>query len=322
MEYRSLGRTGLRVSEICLGSMQFGWTAGEEESRKVLSAAVDAGINFIDTADVYSRWVKGNMGGESEAVIGNWLKKSGIPRSDLVIATKVRAPMGPRVNDEGLSRVHILRAVEDSLRRLQTDYIDLYQTHWPDENTPIEETLAVMNDLVRQGKVRYVGCSNIPAWRLVESLWVAEHYQYCRYESLQPHYNLLHRAEFEAELAEVCRGYSLAVMPYSPLAAGFLTGKYRRGETDTVSQRNVSKYFTDHNWDVLDFLAKMAEKHGKSVSQIALGWLLNQPVVTCPIIGPRSLEQLTDNLGAVGLRLEPDEIKELDRLTAWDASGS
>ncbi len=151
--------------------------------------------------------------------------------------------MGPGINDEGLSRIHIMKAVEDSLRRLQTDYIDLYQTHWVDENTPIEETLSAMTDLVHQGKVRYIGCSNIPAWRLVESLWVAEHYHLSRYDSLEPHYHLLRRAEFEAELADVCRGYNLAVMPYSPLAGGFLTGKYRRGETDTGSQRNVSKVF-------------------------------------------------------------------------------
>lgn len=322
MEYRSLGRTGMKVSEICLGSMQFGWTAGEEDSFQVLTAAIDAGINFIDTANVYSRWVKGNMGGESEKTIGNWLKKSGVPRSDLVIATKVRAPMGPGVNDEGLSRVHILKAVEDSLRNLQTDYIDLYQTHWPDENTPIEETLDVMNDLVHQGKVRFIGCSNTPAWRLVESLWVAEHYHFCRYQTLQPHYNLIHRAEFETELADVCRGYNLAVMPYSPLAAGFLTGKYRRGEKDTESKRNVSKYFTDHNWDVLDVLDRIGQSHKKSMSQIALGWLLSQPVVTCPIIGPRSLEQLTDNLGAIGLRLEPDEIKELDIVSSGETPGN
>lgn len=317
MEYRSLGRTGLRVSEICLGSMQFGWTADEDASFKILSAAVDAGINFIDTADIYSRWAKGNPGGVAEQIIGSWMKKTGVPRSDLVIATKVRGSMGPGVNDEGLSRVHIMKAVDDSLRRLQTDYIDLYQTHWVDENTPIEETLSTMSDLVHQGKVRYIGCSNIPAWRLVESLWVAEHYHLSRYDSLQPHYHLLLRAEFEAELADVCRGYNLGVISYSPLAGGFLTGKYRRGETDTGSQRNVSKYFTDRSWDLLDQLETIGKAHKKSISQIALGWLLNQPVITCPIIGPRTLDQLEDNLGAVDLRLSPDEVKALDQATAW-----
>jgi aryl-alcohol dehydrogenase-like predicted oxidoreductase len=230
--------------------------------------------------------------------------------------------MGPGINDEGLSRLHIMKAVEDSLRRLQTDYIDLYQTHWVDENTPIEETLSAMTDLVHQGKVRYIGCSNIPAWRLVESLWVAEHYHMNRYDSLEPHYHLLRRAEFEAELADVCRGYTLAVMPYSPLAGGFLTGKYRRGETDTGSQRNVSKYFTDRNWDLIDLLEKIGKNHNKSISQVALGWLLCQPIVTCPIIGPRTLDQLTDNLGATGWRLKPDEINALDQATAWQTTES
>ncbi len=317
MEFRNLGRTGLKVSEVCLGSMQFGWTADEETSFHILTAAIDAGINFIDTADIYSRWVKGNPGGVSEEIIGRWLIKSGIPRHDIIIATKVRGAMGPGINDEGLSRVHILKAVEDSLRRLQTDYIDLYQTHWIDENTPIEETLSTMTDLVRQGKVRYIGCSNIPAWRLVESLWVAEHYNLCRYESLQPHYHLLRRDEFEAELADVCRGYTLAVLPYSPLAGGFLTGKYRKDDPKTESQRNVAKYFTDKNWALLDIMDNIGKNHNKSTSQIALAWLLSQPVVTCPIIGPRTIEQLQDNLGATGWRLEPDEIKTLDQATAW-----
>ncbi|HEX7556940.1 MAG TPA: aldo/keto reductase [Leptolinea sp.] len=317
MEYRSLGRTGLRVSELCLGSMQFGWTADEDTSFQILTAAVDAGINFIDSADIYSRWVKGNPGGVSEQIIGSWMKKSGIPRSDLVIATKVRGSMGPGVNDEGLSRIHIMKAVDDSLRRLQTDYIDLYQTHWVDENTPIEETLGVLTDLIHQGKVRYIGCSNIPAWRLVESLWVAEHYHLTRYDSLQPHYHLLLRKEFEAELADVCRAYGVGVLSYSPLAGGFLSGKYRRGQTDTGSQRNVSKYFNDRNWDLLDLMETIGKSSQRSISQIALGWLLSQPIVTCPIIGPRTLEQLKDNLGAVGLRLQPEEINKLNQATTW-----
>ncbi|NLF49763.1 MAG: aldo/keto reductase [Leptolinea sp.] len=320
MDYRNLGRTGLKVSEICLGSMQFGWTANEDVSFQILSAAVDAGINFIDTADIYSRWVKGNPGGVSEEIIGRWMKKSGIPRHDIVIGTKVRGAMGPGINDEGLSRLHIMRAVDDSLRRLQTDYIDLYQTHWFDENTPIEETLSTMTDLVHQGKVRYIGCSNIPAWRLVESLWVAEHYKLSRYDSLQPHYHLLRRAEFEAELADICRGYTLAVLPYSPLAGGFLTGKYRKDDPKTESQRNVSKYFTDKNWALLDVLDDIGKGHNKSVSQVSLAWLLSQSVVTCPIIGPRTLEQLEDNLGAAGWRLQPDEIRTLDQATAWQVA--
>ncbi len=228
MEYRNLGQTGLKVSKLCLGTMQFGWTADEDTSYKVLTASYEAGINFIDTADVYSRWASGNPGGVAERFIGKWMKANDVPRDKMVIATKVRGRMGDGPNDEGLSRAHILNAVESSLRRLGTDYIDLYQTHFYDENTPIEETLSVMDDLVRQGKVRYVGCSNYPAWRLMQALWAAERSNQVRYDCLQPHYNLVHRHEFERKLADVCRTYQLGVIPYSPLAGGFLTGKYRK----------------------------------------------------------------------------------------------
>ena len=221
MEYRRLGRTGLKVSELCLGSMQFGWTADEPLSYEILDRAYEAGVNFIDTADIYSTWAQGNPGGVSETIIGKWIKRSKIGRERLVIATKVRGRMGDGPNDEGLSRQHILKAVEDSLRRLDTNYIDLYQTHWGDENTPIEETLETLNDLVRQGKVRYTGCSNLPAWRLTEALFVSRLNGWARYDSLQPHYSLVQRAEFERELADACRAYQVGVIPYSPLAGGF-----------------------------------------------------------------------------------------------------
>ncbi|RPI20736.1 MAG: aldo/keto reductase, partial [Chloroflexota bacterium] len=204
MEYRNLGRTGLKVSELCMGTMQFGWTAGEDLSLQILTAGYEAGINFIDTANVYSRWVEGNPGGVAETIIGKWIQQNGIPRNELVIASKVRGRMGPGPNDEGLSRAHILQAVEGSLRRLGTDYIDLYQAHFYDESTPIEQTMSVMDDLVRQGKVRYAGCSNYPAWRLMQALWASDKLNLVRYDSLQPHYNLVHRAEFEDELADVC----------------------------------------------------------------------------------------------------------------------
>ncbi len=217
MEYRNLGKTGLKVSELCLGSMQFGWTADETTAKEVLSAAFDGGINFIDTADVYSRWVEGNPGGVAEGIIGKWMQESQTPRDRIVIATKVRGAMGNGPNDQGLSRAHILNAVENSLRRLNTDYIDLYQTHYFDEDTAIEETLIALDDLVRQGKVRYTGCSNYPAWRLMQALWAADKLQLRGYCSLQPHYNLVHRAEFERELASVCSTYQLGVIPYSPL---------------------------------------------------------------------------------------------------------
>jgi aryl-alcohol dehydrogenase-like predicted oxidoreductase len=318
MDYRKLGRTGLNVSELCLGSMQFGWTADEGTSFVVLDKAFEAGINFIDTANVYSRWVEGNPGGVSEMIIGKWMKSRSISRDRLVIATKVRGKMGDGPNDEGLSRVHILRMVEDSLRRLQTDYIDLYQTHHPDVNTPIDETLGALDVLVRQGKVRYIGCSNYPAWQLMEALWTSDRLGLARFDSLQPHYHLARRQEFEQELAAVCRKYGVGVIPYSPLAGGFLTGKYKRDQTDAGSARNVSRYFNDRNWALLDLMGEIGrELGGKSISQVALGWLLSQEVVTSPIIGPRNLDQLEDNLGAAGLRLDAQSLQRLDQATSW-----
>jgi aryl-alcohol dehydrogenase-like predicted oxidoreductase len=320
MKYRNLGRTGLKVSELCMGTMQFGWTADEPLSHKILSAAYDAGVNFIDTADVYSRWVEGNPGGVSEEIIGRWIKQSGIPRDQLVIATKVRGAMGDGPNDQGLSRAHILHAVEASLRRLQTDYIDLYQTHYFDVDTPIEETLRALDDLVRQGRVRYIGCSNYPAWRLMESLWAADKYGTARYDSLQPHYNLVYREEFERELADVCRKYGLGVIPYSPLAGGFLTGKYRKEAAVPKSNRArgvQARYFNEKGWGVLAAVEKMAREKGKSVSQIALAWQLSDPVITSPIIGPRTLAQWEDNAGAIGLRLSDEEKALLDEASQW-----
>jgi aryl-alcohol dehydrogenase-like predicted oxidoreductase len=320
MEYRYLGRTGLRVSEICLGSMQFGWTAGEELSYQILSAAYEAGVNFIDTADVYSRWVKGNKGGEAETIIGEWLKNSGVPRHQLVIATKVRTRVGDGPNDEGLSRVHILQAVDASLRRLHTDYIDLYQAHWLDEGVRIEETLRAFDDLVHQGKVRYIGCSNYPAWRLTEALWTSEHNRLARYDALQPHYNLVHRAEFERELAAVCRAYGLGVIPYSPLAAGFLTGKYRpERSVESARLNRASQHFNERNWTLLEQMEGLGkDKGGYSISQVAIAWLLADPLVTSPIIGPRTLEQLQDNLQATQLKLTQEDKKRLDDATKWD----
>ncbi len=320
MEYRSLGHTGLKVSELCLGTMQFGWTADEPLSHQILSAAFEAGINFIDTADVYSRWVEGNPGGVAESIIGRWIKQSSIPRDQLVIATKVRGRMGPGPNDEGLSRRHILEAVDASLKRLGIDYIDLYQTHSYDENTPIEETLGALDDLVRAGKVRYIGCSNYPAWRLTEAIWTSRQAHLARFDSLQPHYNLVHRAEFERELLDVCRVYGLGVIPYSPLAAGFLSGKYAQGQAEPDSARLNGirrRYYNDKSWSVHAAVEGLASQSGKSISQIALAWLLANPVITSPIIGPRSLEQLQDNLGAAGLSLTPDQKQSLDQASSW-----
>ena len=315
MEYRNLGRTGLKVSELCLGTMQFGWTADESTSHEILSAAFEKGINFIDTADIYSRWADGNPGGVSETIIGEWMQKNGYARTQIILATKVRGVMGDGPNDEGLSRAHIMTEVENSLRRLKTDYIDLYQTHWYDENTPIEETLSAMDDLVRQGKVRYIGCSNYPAWRLMQSLWYADRDKVSGFDCIQPHYSLVHRLEFERELAEVCRTYGIGVIPYSPLGGGFLTGKYKKDGPGIDSQRarGVKRYYSKRNWQLLERMEAIgSENGGKTISQVALAWLLSDPLISSPIIGPRTMDQLQDNLGAAGFRLSAEEKQTLD----------
>ena len=320
MEYRNLGRTGLKVSPLCMGTMQFGWSVDEADTQRILSGTFEAGLNFIDTADIYSKWVEGNPGGVAEEYIGRWWKQARIPRDRLVIATKVRGRLGDGPNDEGLSRVHILRAVEASLRRLQTDYIDLYQTHWPDKNTPIEETLRAMDDLVKQGKVRYTGASNYKAWELMQALWVADINNLLRYDCLQPHYSLVRREEFERELLAVCETYDLGVIPYSPLEGGFLTGKYRRDTALPDSQRaeGRQKYMTEENFILLDKLDEIAASHQATVAQVALAWLLANPIVTSPIIGATSMEQLDENLGVLDLKLTDEEKNALDELTKWE----
>lgn len=319
MEYRNLGKTGLKVSALCMGTMQFGWSVSEADTLRILSRTFEAGINFIDTADVYSKWVEENSGGVAEEYIGRWRKQAKIPRDRLVIATKVRGQMGEGSNAEGLSRAHIMQAVEDSLRRLQTDYIDLYQAHWSDESTPIEETLHTLDDLVRQGKVRYVGASNYKAWELMRALWTSDKYDLVRYDSLQPHYNLIKREEFERELRAVCETYGLGVIPYSPLEGGFLTGKYRRDTPLPDSRRadGRQKYMTERNFAVLDKLDEIAASHQSTVAQVALAWLLSNPAITSPIIGATSQEQLEENLDALNVKLTDEERQALDKLTAW-----
>jgi len=318
MEYRRLGRAGLKVSPLCMGTMQFGWSVNEADTHRILSATVDAGINFIDTADVYSRWVEGNPGGVSETYVGNWLKKAKAPRDKLVLATKVCGEMGPGPNDRGLSRVHIMQAVEASLRRLQTDYIDLYQSHSADQDTPIEETLGAFDDLVRQGKVRYIGASNYKAWELMQALWTSDRGNLVQYACLQPHHNLIWRSEFEAELRDVCRTYGLGVIPYSPLAGGFLTGKYRKDRPfpDSVRAASRKRDMTDSNLAVLTKVDEIAAAHNATPSQIALAWLLADPVITSPIISATSVEQLSENLGAMDVKLSDDNISALNALTA------
>ena len=318
MEYRTLGLTGLKVSTLCLGTMQFGWTTDESTAHRILSAAYEAGVNFIDTADIYSRWATGNPGGVAEQIVGRWMKLNYIPRDRVFIATKVRGNMGGGPEDEGLSRKHILESVENSLRRLQTDYLDLYQAHWPDEKTPIEVSLRAFDDLIKQGKVRHIGASNYVAWELMQALWSSDRNGSARFDSLQPHYNLIHREEFERELAAVCKTYGIGVIPYSPLAGGFLTGKYRRNLVpDSARAAGAKRYFIESKWTLLDQMEKLAKGKGASVSQVALAWLLADPLITSPIIGANSPEQLKENLGAVDVRLTPEEKTVLDQATAW-----
>ncbi|GAB4207248.1 MAG: aldo/keto reductase [Roseiflexaceae bacterium] len=321
MQERKLGRTGLKVSPLCLGTMQFGWTADEPASWQVLDAFVDAGGNFIDTADIYSRWVPGNYGGVSEEIIGRWMRERA-NRRDLIVATKARGRMWQGPNGEGLSRSHLMRACDDSLRRLQTDYIDLYQTHYFDADTPIEETLETLTDLVRAGKVRYIGCSNYPAWRLALALGASERLHLARYDSLQPHYSLAHRAEFERELSDLCADQGLGAIPYSPLAGGFLTGKYRRGHDLPTSDRASSiqqKYFNERGWAVIDALLEVAGEQEAEPASVALAWLLAQPSITAPIIGANTPEQLQDSLAAVELRLSAEQIARLDAASRWES---
>lgn len=318
MEYKTLGMTGLEVSRLCLGTMQFGWTTDEATAQRVLSAAYEAGVNFIDTADIYSRWADGNPGGVAEEIIGRWQKANNVPRDRIILATKVRGNMGGGPDDEGLSRAHILKAADDSLRRLQLDYIDLYQAHWHDEQTPIEETLRAFDDLVKQGKVRCVGASNYPAWELMQALWTSDRNSLTRFDSFQPHYNLVHREEFERELASVCRTYNIGVIPYSPLAGGFLTGKYRRNLTPTSARASgVKRHFGERNWELLDRMDDLAKEKGATVSQVALAWLLADPLITSPIIGANTPEQLAESLGALEVNLSPEEKALLDEATAW-----
>jgi aryl-alcohol dehydrogenase-like predicted oxidoreductase len=323
MEYRRLGRTGLKVSALCLGTMTFLWTCDEKTAFDVLSAFCDAGGNFLDTADIYSRWVPGNPGGTAEVVIGKWIKANHIPRDQVIIATKARGRMGDGPNDEGASRAHLTKALEDSLRRLQTDYVDLYQIHWPDYETPHEETLRALDDFVRAGKVRYIGASNYPAWWLMKALWVSDVRGLVRFESLQPHYNLVHRAEFERELMPLCKDQALGVIPYSPLAGGFLTGKYRAGQPIPAGSRGESnerirRYIKSPTGQrALAALETIGRAHGKTIAQTALAWLLSNPVITAPIIGANTVSQLQELLGAIAYRLSAEEMQTLNEATAW-----
>jgi aryl-alcohol dehydrogenase-like predicted oxidoreductase len=316
---RTLGRTGLKVSALCLGGNTFGWTTDQPASEAVLDAYLDAGGNFIDTADVYARWAPGNKGGESETALGIWMAARR-NRHAVIIATKVCGPMGPGPNDKGLSRLHIMRAVEDSLQRLRTDYIDLYQAHWDDRETPLEETLRAFDDLVRQGKVRYIGASNHVAWRLTRALWESDRRSYVRYECLQPKYNLVFRDEYERELEPLCLEQNIGVIPYSSLASGFLSGKYRRGGAlpTTARAAGVQKtYMTERGFAVLGAVEKVAAGVGATPAQVALSWLVHRPGITAPIASATSVAQLKEIAGAVALTLDAEARKTLDQASAW-----
>ncbi len=317
MQMTTLGSTGLHVSRLCLGSMQFGWTSDEQHSFAVMDAFAAAGGNFIDTADVYSNWVQEHPGGESEAIIGRWMQERG-NRKSLVIATKARGRMWPGPDGEGLSRAHISRAVEDSLQRLQTDYIDLYQCHWPDEETPVAETLTIFGELIAAGKVRHIGVSNFPVGRMQEALEASKAHALPRFETLQPHHSLVHRKEFEEGPQQFCIRQSMGVIAYSPLAGGFLTGKYVEGGPRVTSQRSggVQKYFTAEGWGVLDAVRKVADVQETTPSTVSLAWQLAQPGITAPIVGANTPEQLADQLPALELTLSEAELEALDTASA------
>jgi aryl-alcohol dehydrogenase-like predicted oxidoreductase len=320
MEYQSLGRTGVPVSNICLGCMNFGWKTTEADSMDMIDTAIEQGINFLDTANVYSR-------GESERIVGKALKRNG-KRDNIVLATKVHGRMDDDdILAEGSNRRHIIAQCEASLKRLQTDYIDLYQIHRPRSDTPIDETLRALDDLIRAGKVRYIGTSTFPAWRVMESLWVAKELGLNRFVSEQSPYHLLDRS-IERELIPLAQTYGLAILPWSPLARGFLSGMYKRGEAipgdsrlkgdaemGEAFKRRAQQHFSDLAYDLMAVVEALAAEKNCTPSQIALAWLIQQPGVTSVIIGPRTMAHLEDNLGAAPVEITNDDRSRLDEVS-------
>jgi aryl-alcohol dehydrogenase-like predicted oxidoreductase len=316
MQRRQLGRSGLQVAPLCLGGNVFGWTADQASSFAVLDALVEAGLNFIDTADVYSVWVPGHKGGESETVIGNWLKRRG-RRDAVVIATKVGMQMAP--DRKGLSAAHIARSVEESLRRLQTDYIDVYFSHTDDATVPAEETLRAYQKLIAAGKVRALGASNYSAARLRESLEVSRQHSLPRYEVLQPLYNLYARADYEAELEPLCVKEQLGVITYFALASGFLSGKYRSAADAAKSARGkgvIDKYLNPRGLKILSALDEVAKRHAASPASVALAWQMARPSVTAPIASATTVTQLKDLIAATRLQLASGDIEQLNAASA------
>jgi aryl-alcohol dehydrogenase-like predicted oxidoreductase len=309
MEYRYLGKTGVQVSELCLGVMTFGGRTDEAEGARIVHRALEAGINFVDTANVYNQ-------GRSEEITGRALE--GV-RDQIFLATKVHGKMGERPNDSGNSRYHIARQVEASLKRLRTDRIDLYYLHRPDANTAVEEEIRAMDDLVRQGKILYAGTSHYPAWVLAKALNYAAQAGLTPFVADQPRYNVASR-QIEAEFLPFCKDSGYGVVPHSPLFGGVLTGKYARGQAPPLDSRagqpgsNMAERLTEASYTVVDGVGAMAQARGKSISQVAIQWTLANPLINSIIIGPRTLEQLEDNLGASGWRLAPEEVERLNAL--------
>ncbi len=314
MQRVKLGKSDLEVPVICLGGNVFGWTVSEEDSFRQLDAALEAGLNFIDTADMYSRWAPGHVGGESETILGNWMAK-GNKRSNVIMATKVGVDMGD--GKKGLKAAYIERAVESSLRRLRTDYIDLYQAHIDDEETPLEETLAAFDKLVRQGKVRHIGASNYSPARLAKALKISKDNGLVGYISLQPLYNLVTREPFETELLPVVQEHTLGVIPYYSLAAGFLTGKYRSKKDAEGKPRggSVTNFLNDWGFQVLHVLDQVAAAHKSTPARVALAWLMVQPGVTAPIASATSDKHLTDLIEATKLKLDHASIEKLNTVS-------
>ena len=310
MEYRALGRTGIQVSQICLGTMMFGGKSDEPESCHMIDHAIERGVNFIDTADVYA-------GNESERIVGKALEKDK-RRENIILATKFNFANPADRNAKGLSRRHVINACDASLRRLKTDWIDLYQMHRCSSAIPIDETLRALDDLVRAGKIRYIGGSMFPAWRIVESLWVAKELGLNRLICEQPAYHLLDRTA-EREVIPAAQSFGLAVIPWGPLSGGLLSGKYNRdqqieGARWQDGKDNANRRATEETWDVLEHLQEMANDKGCSMSQLALAWNMTQPGVTAPIIGPRTFEQIEDNLGAVKVEMSAEDFSKIDEL--------
>ena len=312
MQLRTLGRSSLRVSPLCLGGNVFDWTATEAASFAVLDALIGAGLNFIDTADVYSVWVPGHRGGESETVIGNWLKR-GAKRQDVVIATKVGMAMAP--DRKGLSAAHIAQSVDGSLRRLRTDYIDLYFSHCDDASVPMEETLGAHQKLLAQGKVRAIGASNFTAPRLSEALQVSRQHGLPRYEVLQPHYNLYARSDFESALEPLCLEQQIGVVSYFALASGFLSGKYRTPADAAKSPRGkgiVKEFLNERGLRILSALDDVGRRYGASAASVALAWQIARPSITAPIASATTVNQLAELVAATRLNLDTAAIEQLE----------